>query len=113
MSQLHPVFHVSLLKKWVQGDPPEDVIPIPILIEGELEWIVEKVIAHREVKRRNKDVKEYLVMWEGYGPEENSWLMESELSETDAYADYTEALDENPAIRSERPPDENHRLRFS
>jgi hypothetical protein len=42
---------------------------IPECIEGEYEYTVEKIIAHRYVQSgKNKQVLEYLVMWKGYAP---------------------------------------------
>ena len=73
MSRIHAVFHVSKLKPYKASgrvQPP----PVPIEIEGELEYEVERVLDKRIVKRRRKDrAVEYLVKWLGYGHEHNSW----------------------------------------
>jgi hypothetical protein len=72
MSRIHPVFHVSLLKKWTlpyRTQPP----PPTIEIEGETLWLFERILDHRKKGRKN----EYLVKWEGYGHENNSWEPES------------------------------------
>jgi hypothetical protein len=66
--KIHDVFHASLLKAYkdsgtVQPPPPE-------LIDGEEEYEVEDIIAHRD-RRGNKT--EYLVRWVGYGPGHDSW----------------------------------------
>ena len=73
MSRIHPVFHVSKLKPYKASgrvQPP----PVPIEIEGELEYEVERILDKRTVKRsRRTDSVEYLVKWLGYGHEHNSW----------------------------------------
>jgi transposase InsO family protein len=73
MSRIHPVFHVSKLKPYKAGgrvQPP----PVPIDIEGELEYEVERILDKRTLKRsRRSDSVEYLVKWLGYGHEHNSW----------------------------------------
>jgi hypothetical protein len=64
----HNVFHVSLLQEYKDGgrvQPP----PIPDVINGELEYEVERVLLHRVVGRR----MEFLVKWLGYSQEHNSW----------------------------------------
>jgi hypothetical protein len=74
----HNVFHVSLLRSYVDGgsvEPP----PLPELIEGEVEYVVEKILKHRVVGTGKREKKQYLVKWEGYGPEHNSWEPESHL----------------------------------
>ena len=77
--KVHDVFHVSLLKEYkkdgnVQPPPPPDVI------DGELEYEVEKVLAHRDRKLRGKKTKrEYLVKWLGYEDIHNTWEPEEYL----------------------------------
>ncbi|KAF4613415.1 hypothetical protein G7Y89_g15472 [Cudoniella acicularis] len=61
--KIHDVFHVSLLEPWY---PRVDAIMEldPIEIEGEEEFEVESILAHRE----RKQGREYLVRWKGYSP---------------------------------------------
>jgi hypothetical protein len=68
---IHDVFHVSLLEKVAHDPFPQrrpDPAP-PIEIEGKLEYEVDSILDSR--RRRNK--VRYLVHWEGYGPEEDTW----------------------------------------
>jgi hypothetical protein len=78
--KIHPVFHVSLLKAYQQGgrvQPP----PVPELIENELEYEVESVLAHRDVcvrRKRNRVrtpvlQRQYLIKWKGYDESNNTW----------------------------------------
>jgi hypothetical protein len=70
--KMHNVFHVQLLKKYrdngkVQPPPP------PIEIDDSLEYEVERVLGHREVKRGKQSRKEFLVNWLRYEHEHNTW----------------------------------------
>ena len=64
---IHPVFHISLLEPWhSRGEDPE---PQAILVEGEEEWEVDKILD----KRIKKGQLEYLVQWADSPPYENFW----------------------------------------
>ena len=70
--RIHPVFHVSLLKKYNQSDkfvsrqqPPPD----PILVQDHQEYEVETILDKR--KRYNRI--EYLVKWKGYANYDSTW----------------------------------------
>jgi hypothetical protein len=68
MKRVHPVFHVSLLRKWNvprRSQPP----PPTIEIEGETLWLFDRILDHRGHKRN----REYLVKWKDFGHEHNSW----------------------------------------
>ena len=43
------------------------------------EYEVEKIVSERYVKRGNRRIKQYLVRWLGYGPDEDRWKSEKEL----------------------------------
>jgi hypothetical protein len=87
MKTTHNVFHVSLLKpfKLRKG---ETIIPEPIVVNGEEEFVVEALKGRRLKTRATKNKKhgkqvtqkyEYLVRWEGYGKEHDQWVTETEL----------------------------------
>jgi hypothetical protein len=85
---VHPVFHVSLLKPYRSDGR---VQPPDILIceeDGEEYFLVERVLDHRIRKNGRARFCEYLVKWQGYGSEHNSWEPESSVSETTQYTNY-------------------------
>lgn len=49
--------------------------PAPEVIDGEEEWVIEKVLKTKGKGARTR----YLVRWEGYPPEEDSWLSRAEF----------------------------------
>ncbi|CAJ0936069.1 unnamed protein product [Ranitomeya imitator] len=53
--------------------------PAPVLVEGELEYIVEKILDSRVSRRR----LQYLVKWKGYAQEDNSWVFASDVHAPD------------------------------
>jgi hypothetical protein len=70
--KIHPVFHVSLLSSYRpdtipgrQQAPP----PPPVVIEGNDEWEVEKILDSRVHYRK----LQYYVDWKGYTPTDRTW----------------------------------------
>lgn len=72
-SRIHPVFHVSLLKKWVGEDVPVSVELPPIRENGYLSLELEQVVATRRVLQGNKTVTEVLIHWQHLPLEEATW----------------------------------------
>ena len=72
MSDVHPVFHETLLKPFntdiIPGRTQEPPSPIEI-IEGGNRYEVEEILNSR---KKGKGVQ-YLVKWKGYGSNENTW----------------------------------------
>ena len=73
LSSLHPVFHVSQLRPYV--GPAATSLPPPVVIEGEEEYEVDRIVGHQVTRRGLR----YVVRWKGYGPEEDSAMFESDL----------------------------------
>jgi hypothetical protein len=70
--KIHPVFHASLLKKYLTDGrhrPP----PPPVDADDGLRFVIEEVLDHRSRKRNNKTTYQYLIKWQGYPPEHNTW----------------------------------------
>ena len=82
----HDVFHVSKLKKYENpGKDREDPMPEPELIDGVLEYEVEKILRERGTRTR----REYLVLWKGYDLTEAEWIPEAHLENAkEALADF-------------------------
>ena len=71
---LHPVFHVSLLRRYEPGGDGVEPPP-PIVMDEEEEYEVEALLAHRV----QRGTRQYLVRWRGYNSSKDSWLSEVEL----------------------------------
>jgi len=73
---IHPVVNVSrvqLYKPQVEGQ--KKIPPKPVIIEGEEEFEVEKILNKRTVRGNEK----FLVRWKGYMAEENIWKNKKNL----------------------------------
>jgi hypothetical protein len=85
--KIHRVFHVSLLKKENRDElQPRPVTPEPILVDGEEEWEVDRILGYRWKKMGRKYHLQYRVRWTG-GDQYDSW-------EPPEYVEDTIALDE-------------------
>ena len=77
---MHNVFHVRLLRPYIEGKHPRSP-PIPEILEGEFEYTVEEIVKHRFVPDgRKKPALEFLVRWQGYGQINDSWEPDENLS---------------------------------
>ncbi|CAJ0935360.1 unnamed protein product, partial [Ranitomeya imitator] len=76
---IHNVFHRSLLRRYVAPMVPSVDPPAPVLVEGELEYIVEKILDSRVSRWK----LQYLVKWKGYAQEDNSWVFASDVHAPD------------------------------
>ncbi|RVW31621.1 Transposon Tf2-11 polyprotein [Vitis vinifera] len=72
-AKIHPVFHVSLLKKYVGTSLPALVDLPPISDEGQLQVTPEKVVNTRWIKRGTKFIEESLVQWKNLPVEDATW----------------------------------------
>jgi len=79
MRRLHPVFNVMKLSPAPNDPISQNPPPLPELVDGEEEYVVEKILNSRMFQQK----LQYLVKWEGYGIEGNTW-------------EYSENLDHAP-----------------
>ena len=84
LSQVHPVFHISLLRKYVPD--PMHVLPVQeITVDDELSYEESPIaIVDRQTKKlRNKEIVMVKVQWQRHSMEECTW--ESEQAMKDKY----------------------------
>jgi len=68
--KIHPVVNVSRIRRYVgQVEGQKKERPAPVIIEGEEEWEVERILNKRKVRGKDK----YLVRWKGFMAESNIW----------------------------------------
>jgi len=68
--KIHPIVNVSrvrLYKPQIEGQ--KKILPKQVIIEGEKEFKVEKILNKRTVRGKEK----FLVRWKGYIVEEDTW----------------------------------------
>ena len=94
---IHPVFHVSLLRK-LTSRPTElrqenDTPPEPVEILGQTEYEVESILDKRERTRGRGKTIQYLVKWKNYGLSDCTWEPLNHLSNAQqAVEDYESSL---------------------
>ena len=88
--KIHPVFHISLLKRWNTASLQEEE-ETPADDDLELEepyYEIEKILRWRKVKRGKRILKEYLVLWKEYPIAEASWIQTEQFSHLDQLQQY-------------------------
>ena len=105
--RIHPTINVQRLKKWTASDdarfpgrPEQPTRPAPAADSdnGAPAWEVERVLAHRTVRRK----RQYLVEWAGYGRWEATWEPEEYLDGApEAVAEYEQRQRELDTARAQ------------
>lgn len=106
---IYPVFHVSRLRQVIPG-PLIDELPLhtpPAPVEGAPVYQVFKLLDSRWRGGR----LQYLVNWEGYGREENSWVPDQDIISQELVNEFHSSRTDCPAPRYRRcPPGPSRRL---
>ena len=102
--KIHPVVNVSRIKRYVDqvyGQRKET--PQPVVIEGEEEWEVEKILNKRKVRGKDK----FLVRWKGFMAEGDTWESRENLENTgDILREFEEEYNrDNREVRQQEEAD--------
>ena len=87
--QIHPTYHVSLLKPWKGTNAPYKQ---PGPVNDDNDYAMEKVLAHKDMRNNRK----YLVKWTGWLKEDATWEPEEHLSNSAALDEYTKQTSKRP-----------------
>jgi Chromo (CHRromatin Organisation MOdifier) domain len=86
-SRKHPVFPVSLCKKYNEGDPErfpgrsELPPPQPQIVDGVPVWEVDRILNERIRETHKGHLREYHVRWKGYSSTYDKWVPERDLKD--------------------------------
>jgi len=77
--KIHSVVNVSRIQRYVgQIEEQRKKQPTPVIIEGEKEWEVERILNKQQIKGKDK----YLVQWKGFTAESDTWEEKENLENT-------------------------------
>lgn len=71
-SKIHPVFHVSLLKKNGDQLSVTSTLP-PIIDDNSFGWVPSKVLDMEVIRKGNRSITKWLVQWTGLPAEDATW----------------------------------------
>ena len=95
MTHLHPIFNIVkltlALEDPISGQHPLPPPPLLEIVDGEEEWVVEEILDSKVINRKLC----YLVKWEGFGMEHNSWEPQNNLHGPERVAEFHQ---KNPGV---------------
>lgn len=71
-SKIHPVFHVSLLKRRIGSDVRSSTLP-PFNNQGEFIWTPLKVLDMAVVRKHRRNITNWLIQWVGLPESDATW----------------------------------------
>src|SRR6266568_3829129 len=102
--RIHNVFHAALLMPYHETDEHRQnfIKPPPDLIDGQEEYEVEAIIAHRQKGHQ----MEYLIKWKGYASSDQTWEPETNVSNVEEILEEYKRMHEindKTSIHSDHP----------
>ena len=105
--RIHPAFHVSLLKPYHSPHSPSSTEPgavseppLPLLLDEGPVYAIREVLD----SRRRRGRLQYLIDWEGYGPEDQSWVGRDDILDPSLLAEFHRSHPSRPAPRRRGRP---------
>ena len=82
MSGVHPVFHVSMLRKYLE-DPEQKIEAEPVIIQQDLtmECHLVCILDFSDRIMRNRTIKYVKVLWTNQSEQEATWELEAQMRE--------------------------------
>lgn len=104
--RISPTFHVSLLKRHTDPVVPSFTEPEPLPPPNQPEVLGDNVYQVQEIldSRRRNGQLQYLVDWEGFGPEERSWIPRNDILDPALLEEFHRQHPGRPAPRGRGRP---------
>jgi len=104
--RIHPVVNVSQIKRYIdQVNSQRKETPQPVVVEGEEEWEVEKILNKKKVRGKDK----FLVRWKGFTAEGDTWESRENLRNAgDALKEFKEEYSrDNKKVRQQEKEEDS------